>query len=301
MAHKSNQKERDVRLKSSIESALSREKDFSGYDINVRVVNGKITLQGIVDTFTEKKHAHRVAASVEGVSEVENNLTISTDGAVDDRHVYMEVRQELEEDPLLRDIIFKVQVKKGVVTLRGEVESMAIKEAALEAAGKAMGVKEVINNLKVSKAYDMDDADIVNAIRRAFASQGINGDRIEVGCRRGVVSLKGSVGVEARNQVMALVTRVPGVKRVQVHLMDTSKEHLKDAARAAVEIKKSFALDKDLKDLSIDIYEEDGHLVLGGLLADAEEKRLVDRKLHSLLEEFGRDLTAVENKIRLPD
>lgn len=300
MAPQKGQKERDQKLKERLEAALEREKDFSGYDINVRVVNGRVTLQGIVDTLADKNHAHRAAAAVEGVGEIANRLTVSTDGAVDDRHVYMEVRQELMGDSRLEDVFLNVRVKKGVLTLGGKVESMAVKKAALETAAKAMGVTKIRDELKVFRDEETDDADIVNEVRRAFAVEGIEGDRVEVSCKKGVVSLKGTLDVGRRNRVLEVVSGVPGVKKVKAHLVDTSRGRKKEAALAAGEIKKSFAEDAKLWKLPIDIYEEDGHLVLEGMVADTEQKRLVEKKLHSLLEEFGRDLTAVENKIRLP-
>jgi hyperosmotically inducible periplasmic protein len=295
------QKDRDEKLKERLQAALAKEKDFSGYDINVRVVQDRITLQGIVDTLADKNHARRVAAAVEGAGEIENRLTVSTDGAVDDRHVYMEVRQELAGDPRLEDAFFNVRVKKGVLTLGGRVESAAVKQAALEAAAKAMGVTEIRDELKVVRGEDIDDADIVNEVRRAFAAREIGGDRVEVDCRRGVVSLQGSMGIEERNRLIEVVAAVPGVKKVKAHLVDTARGSTKEAARAGAEISRSFAGDPDLGKLPLSIYEEEGRLILEGLVADTDQKRRVDRKLHSLLEEYGRDLTAVENKIRLPD
>ncbi len=301
MTPKSRQQEKNKKLKDRLEAALAQEKDFKGYDINVRVVNGKITLQGIVDTLADKNHAHRVAARVEGAGEIENRLTISTDGAVDDRHIYMEVRQELAGPPILKDVFFNVKVKKGVLTLSGQVDSLIVKQAALEAAAKAMGITEIKDELKIIRGEDTDDADIVNEVRRTFAAEGIDDGRIEVSCKKGVVSLKGAMEIEQRNSIMKVASRVPGVKKIKAHLVDTSKGSQKEAALAAAQIKKSFDDDPHLQRLPVTIYEQEGHLVLEGLVADIHQKRLVDQKLHSLLEEYGRDLTAVENKIRLPD
>jgi hyperosmotically inducible protein len=142
-------KEKDRVLERRVQEALAKEKDFSGYDLNTRVVDGEVNIYGIVDTLADKEHAERVVSAVEGVRKLENDLTVSTDGAVDDRQVYMEVRQELDGDPRLQGSMIKLQVHKGNVTLSGQVENAALRAAAAESAGKAMGVKKIINNIQV--------------------------------------------------------------------------------------------------------------------------------------------------------
>ncbi len=301
MPKKSNQKENDLKLKARIEKVLGKEKDFSGYDINVRVVNGRVTLQGIVDTLTEKNHAQKVTEAVEGVSTIDNNMTISTDGAVDDRHVYMEVRQELDGDPRLKGAHIKATLEKGKVTLGGEVVSSAQRKAALEAAAKSMGVKEVIDNIAVAHAEEMDDVDIVNEVSRAFGVEGVAEGKLKVLCKKGAVTLKGEASIKEREKALEVAASIPGVKKVKAHLVDTEKGELSKAARAAVEVKKAFATDDDLNGIPLDIYEEEGHLILEGLVADTSQKRAIDKRLHSLMEEYGQELIAVENKIRLND
>jgi osmotically-inducible protein OsmY len=301
-------KDRDAELKQTVEEFLKKDKNLSGYDINVRVVKGKTTLQGVVDTLSEKNHARKVVESIEGVGEIENYLTVSTDGAVDDRHVYMEVRQELEGDPLLTDTRIKVLVNKGEVSLTGKAESLDMKQAAGEDAAKAMGVKRVINNIAVPELTETDDTgliitiddnDIVNEIRRIFAAEGIENGRLKVSAEDGVVSLEGDLSIEERNRAMAAAGKIPGVKNVHAYLVNTEKGELSRAARAAEEIKRSFEEDLRLTKIPLNIYEKEGHLVLEGTVSNTEEKRLFDEKLHSLLEEFGKELVVVENKIRL--
>ncbi len=308
MVKKEDFKDRDAELKQTVEEFLKKDKNLSGYDINVRVVKGKTTLQGVVDTLSEKNHARKVVESIEGVGEIENYLTVSTDGAVDDRHVYMEVRQELEGDPLLTDTRIKVLVNKGEVSLTGKAESLDMKQAAGEDAAKAMGVKRVINNIAVPELTETDDTgliitiddnDIVNEIRRIFAAEGIENGRLKVSAEDGVVSLEGDLSIEERNRAMAAAGKIPGVKNVHAYLVNTEKGELSRAARAAEEIKRSFEEDLRLTKIPLNIYEKEGHLVLEGTVSNTEEKRLFDEKLHSLLEEFGKELVVVENKIRL--
>jgi hyperosmotically inducible periplasmic protein len=128
--------------------AFHTNKEFKGYDINVTAKNGHVNLQGIVDVLADIDRAVEFAQEFPGVRTVENGLTISTDGALDDDDVYLEVTQELEGDPRVNEEKIHFTVEKGVVTLLGETDSADVREAAAKVAAKARGVRNVRNNIK---------------------------------------------------------------------------------------------------------------------------------------------------------
>jgi hyperosmotically inducible protein len=293
------QRDRELKLKQRIEGALTQVKDFAGYDINLRVVNGFVTIYGIVDTLADMEHAQRVTAAVKGVKGVENDLTISTDGAIDDRDVYREVRQELDGDPHLNNTMIKLTVHKGRATLGGTVENIAQKNKAIATARKAMGVKEIIDNMHINSREATDDASIVNEVNRRFASTDIDANLFAVSCQNGMLSLQGNTDRKIKARAMEIAATVPGVKRVNADGIDTKYGILTPAAGAAKEIKESFARDAFLKKLPLKIYETQGRLVLEGSLSNLEQKRAVDKKLHTLLTEFGEEFIKVDNKLRL--
>ncbi len=66
------------------------------------------------------------------------------DGVLTDR-----VRQRLVSDPEIKGYRVEVEVKKGVVTLTGVVETQRAKQKADKVVKKVNGVKNVVNNLKV--------------------------------------------------------------------------------------------------------------------------------------------------------
>ncbi|OWZ82921.1 BON domain-containing protein [Natranaerobius trueperi] len=292
--------ERDQRIKENIESKLNNEPNFIGYDLHVRVVNGHVTISGIVDTLLEAENAKSVVKSVDGIKTIENNITVSTDGAVDDSHVHMEVEQELENDPEIEDASINVTLQRGKVILDGKVSNLSQKQIAEKTASKAMGVKSIQNNLIVSQK-ERDDATIVNEINRLFSNEGLQNKDLEVDCENGKVKISGLAKITERDKAYTLATRVNGVKSVETHLVNTELGELDTGDRIAELVSASFSQDEKLRDLPIEIYEDEGHLVLEGMVSDNEQKREVDKLLHSLLEEYGQDLIAVENKIRLPD
>lgn len=146
------------RLAQELYAAFHTAPEFKGYDINVTARNGHVNLQGIVDVKADADRAIAFAKNFPGVVSVENNLTVSTDGAVDDGDVYLEVAQELAADPRINAEKFHFTVENRIVSLHGRTASAAEREAAAQAAAKARGVRSVNNQIKVGdKEPDLDD------------------------------------------------------------------------------------------------------------------------------------------------
>jgi hyperosmotically inducible protein len=70
---------------------------------------------------------------------------------VSDDVIYDQVNIKLTADPVAKGGSFKVEVKDGVVTLTGVAAEERQKDRAGKVAKKVNGVKQVINNLTVSK------------------------------------------------------------------------------------------------------------------------------------------------------
>ena len=68
---------------------------------------------------------------------------------VSDDALYDNVRRKLASDPVVKGGALNVDVKQGVVTLRGNVELDKQKSRAERLARKVSGVKSVVNELNV--------------------------------------------------------------------------------------------------------------------------------------------------------
>jgi osmotically-inducible protein OsmY len=66
----------------------------------------------------------------------------------DDR-IYDEVRRKLAADSVVKGGGFEVEVKEGVVTLRGKVREEKQKRKAERVTKKVKGVKSVVNELRI--------------------------------------------------------------------------------------------------------------------------------------------------------
>jgi osmotically-inducible protein OsmY len=68
---------------------------------------------------------------------------------ISDDQIYDNVRRKLADDQVVKGGAMEVEVKDGVVTLRGKVESDQQKIRAAKIAHKISGVKDVNNELVV--------------------------------------------------------------------------------------------------------------------------------------------------------
>ena len=70
----------------------------------------------------------------------------------DDDLIFDQVRQKLNNDPDVKGAKLQIDVKDGVVTLKGSVASEKYKAKAEKLTRKVAGVKDVVNQLTVDAA-----------------------------------------------------------------------------------------------------------------------------------------------------
>jgi osmotically-inducible protein OsmY len=78
-------------------------------------------------------------------------LALGADKVTSDDAIYDNVRRRLASDPIVKGGGLEVDVKQGVVTLRGTVEEQKQKDKATKLAKKVAGVKSVDNQLQVAQ------------------------------------------------------------------------------------------------------------------------------------------------------
>ncbi len=135
-----------------------------------------------------------------------------------DEGIQREVLDEMGWDPRIQPNEIGVEVKDGIVTLTGWVDSYAKRWAAEEAAHRVRAVLAVANDLAVRlpSASERLDADLAAATIHALAwDAAIPTANIEITVSRGWVTLKGEVewGFQ-RLDADKVVLRLAGVKGV---------------------------------------------------------------------------------------
>jgi hyperosmotically inducible protein len=116
-----------------------------------------------------------------------------------------------------------VDTAKGVVHLRGKVDSAEAKSAAGDIAGAIEGVKSVKNDLQVvapaaRNAVDANDKDIAKAVETRLAKDS-QLKKVDVRTDSGVVTLTGQVAtIDASAKASEMARGVAGVKSVKNEL-----------------------------------------------------------------------------------
>ncbi|WP_369718631.1 molecular chaperone OsmY [Klebsiella quasipneumoniae] len=148
----------DSTITARVKAALIDHKDINSGDISVKTENKVVTLSGDVASAEQKSQALSVAKAVEGVSQVNDKLTVqhksssetaTLKGYAGDTAITSEVKAKLLADDIVPSRNVKVETNAGAVHLTGTVTSAAQAERAAEIAKAVSGVKSVRNDLSV--------------------------------------------------------------------------------------------------------------------------------------------------------
>ena len=111
--------------------------------------NGNITVTGTVSYGTERAAAEQAVAVLTGVRNVKDNIAISTDA--DPVDVTLNVQDALDRYALIPDDSdVTVGTSGNTVTLTGHVRTWAEHDAVVDAAWRATGVYDVIDDLYIT-------------------------------------------------------------------------------------------------------------------------------------------------------
>src|SRR5215475_14956162 len=146
----------DSAITAIVKSKLAVDNETSSANINVDTKGGVVTLTGIVATQANKEQAERIARNTEGVTRVINSITLETNGgrdagvgadmAASDLAILSKIKTRYVAEGVIGAM---VEVKDGVVTLKGAVDDVQTRGRAEYIARATSGVKEVNNLLKV--------------------------------------------------------------------------------------------------------------------------------------------------------
>ncbi len=214
--------DQDKILKDKAQELLFKSMENADQSINIQVENGYMTLTGIVDVLSEKKAVEELVRSIPGVKSVENALTIGMDRNIADKDITEEIINRFKSDRRLEDDNIGATTKQGIAQLQGSVKQLAEANIAFELASSVMGVKDVINQLKIeSPNSPHDDASLTNAIERSFSLSGkVSAQDIKTQCYNGTVYLDGTVDTpKEKKYAEQLAATVPGIKKVANRLV----------------------------------------------------------------------------------
>ncbi|MEI8704784.1 BON domain-containing protein [Pseudoalteromonas sp. B62] len=155
---------KDAWIDGKAETVLLMNTNLNNFDINTDVKNGKVVLTGKVDSEIEKELAEELVLSLDGVSDVENSLTVvkNMDTKTTDKDMMDDGDNDLTDAKITTVITTRflfdsevggtdidVDTDNGIVTLNGSVESEAEKQLAVKIAKNAEDVRDVVDKLSI--------------------------------------------------------------------------------------------------------------------------------------------------------
>ncbi|SKA08463.1 Osmotically-inducible protein OsmY, contains BON domain [Trichlorobacter thiogenes] len=196
-------------------------------DIKVQSKDGAVTLTGVVADESHKSLAQDTVASLPGVKSVDNRLEIK--GAPPSANSDAWLRDKVKITLLFHSSVSasktEVDVKDGIVTLRGDTSSFAQKQLATEYAMDINGVKEVKNEMTVTTTppkkrtvgEKIDDASITAQVKMTLLyHRSTSAVKTSVTTKHGMVSLSGKASnADEIKLATKLASDVIGVKSVK--------------------------------------------------------------------------------------
>lgn len=217
----------DNRIESSAENSYVFKTYLKDDDIKIQSRDGVVTLTGTVSEDSHKSLAQDTVAGLPGVNSVDNRLEVKGERPAEKSDAW--ISANVKTALLLHQNVSamtEVSTKDGVVTLKGEASSQAQKDLTTEYARDVEGVKEVRNEMTVSKTYDktyrtvieiMDDSSITAQVRLSLLlHRSTSVLATGVRTKNGVVTLTGrAMNAAEKDLVTKLVKDIKGVKDVE--------------------------------------------------------------------------------------
>ena len=211
----------DRQLQQDVIAELGWDASINASRVGVEVKGGIVTLSGHVESYAQKWAAERAAQRVSGVKGVAVELEVTLPGSNQrtDADIARAASNALEWNVLIPKDSIKVMVEDGHLTLSGEAEWAYVRNAAEASVRGLLGVKSVINLVKISTK--ITPADVKTKIEAALQRRAhLDAKGITIDVDHGTVTLNGKVdSLSERVTVENAAWNAPGVQKVVDHLV----------------------------------------------------------------------------------
>lgn len=189
-------------------------------NVIVGVKDGVVTLTGTVDTYNDIWAIEEAVKTVRGVKAIVNELKVKLPDSHkrSDAEIAQAIVNAWKWNVLVPEEDVKAVVEDGIVTLTGEVKWNFQREEAEQSIRRLMGIKSIINLIKVKK--QIISTDVKQKILEEFKRNAeIDAKNIQVEVRDDVVELRGEVhSWEEVKQAVRAAWSIPGVASVKNEL-----------------------------------------------------------------------------------
>lgn len=278
----------DKELQQAVNLALARNPTTESFQIDASVNNGVVLITGKADSWAERDLATVVTKSIPGVREVRNKVEVVFAKARPDKEIERDVRGRLVWDTLVDDELIFVDVKDGVVFLKGTVGSV-MEQGRARADAWVLGVKRIDSSGLEVKPWARDemrqrkfayitDKEIAAAIMQALLFDprvAQFNPRIEV--RNGEVILVGAVdSLPAKIAAEEIARNTSGVWRVR-NFLKVRPSAVPGAQELQRDIKAALNNHAYLDPSDISVRVRAGKIALNGTVNSDFEKAWAER------------------------
>lgn len=253
--------ETDDRIASSFTKTYVYKTYLKDDAVRIEVKDGVVTLTGTVTEESHKLLAQEAVANLPGVTRVDNQLATKAERGSEsaDTWIGLKIRTTLLFHRNVSASSTAVDVKDGIVILKGEASSEAQKELTTEYVSDIEGVKEVKNEMTVRNAPVEPSGKTV-------------GEKVD--------EMGKKVGETVKD-----VGRKVGEK------MEDAGESIDDASITA-EVKTALWIHRSTRTVHIKVKTQDGEVTLTGLAKNESEKSMVTKLVTDI-----RGVTGVRNQM----
>lgn len=144
----------DNDLKEAMYCLLDANSEINSNDVNVSIDNGKVILDGKVNSYWKSYSIKKMASQISGVISVVNNISIQPDKKISDDEISKSIKIAMQKSVHVDANEVNLEIQDGKVMLSGTLHSKSEYEAVLKIIRTTKGVLEINNNLKFILQYD---------------------------------------------------------------------------------------------------------------------------------------------------
>lgn len=290
-------------IQKDVINALKRYLAVGHQDIDVKVLDGVVTLSGTVDSFAKRYLAWRAAKGVKDVIWVENNIYAEHKERSDDE-IKADIEGQFRDSVVINHELVKVQVRDGNVKLIGSVGSASEKLRVNGRSRAVLGVKSVDDNGVVVKSiqgdmrragYDVAQSEeaIKNTVRDALLyDPRVNSSQIniEVTIPTAAVDVPRTADVTLTGTVSSLAVKMAaeedarntvGVSLVRNQLI-TPERRVENDSELMNSVEKALREDPELGSFSLRVSISSGNIRLSGTVGSNSDRQRAESIVSSV-------------------
>ncbi|MBT1070334.1 BON domain-containing protein [Pelotalea chapellei] len=212
----------DQEIADAVEDKIQADGAVPVSRLQVTTEAGVVTLSGTVPTLLAKERALRLAESLRGVKSVVNLIQVKTINR-DDVEIRKDIEKAFLRNPAIKARNLSPDVRNGVVTISGDVQSWTERDLALKMAEAVKGVRDVKDAISIRFAGQRSDPEILDDVVQALKWDALlKHSRITAKVTDGTVKLTGSVVSAAQKSRAKRVASVAGVKKVDASELEVT-------------------------------------------------------------------------------